>query len=67
MTVFEKMKDDIAEMPVQEFADIYIKCSDVPRRFQCCEKEGKEWGEDFTCGSCKRAWLESETFIGSKL
>lgn len=60
MTVFENIKADIAEMSVQEFADTYIECSDIPDTFRCCEKDGKEWFKDFTCNSCKRAWLESD-------
>lgn len=60
MTVFEQLKKEINAMSVNEFADDYIECSDIPRKFKCCKQEGKEWGKDFTCGTCKRAWLNSE-------
>jgi hypothetical protein len=36
------MKADIAEMSVQEFADIYIECSDIPDIFQCCKDKNKK-------------------------
>jgi hypothetical protein len=60
MTVFEQLKEDINTMSSREFADIYIQCSDVPASFRCCEQEGKEWFKDFTCNTCKLAWLSSE-------
>jgi hypothetical protein len=59
MTVFEQLKKEINAMSVNEFADTYIECSDIPGKFRCCEQKGKEWGEDFTCGSCKREFLSN--------
>lgn len=67
MTVFEKLKEEINTMSLNEFADIYVECSDVPTKFRCCEQEGKKIGKDFTCDSCKRSWLSSETYIGTML
>lgn len=55
MTIFEKLKEDINMMSIQEFADTYIECSDIPDRFQCCKDKNKEWFKDFTCNSCNRA------------